>query len=61
MEALREVVEYKWEHHSSVLLEASGNITLSTIESYAQTGVDAISTGALIHQANWIDMSMKMD
>lgn len=60
-EALREVVEYKWEHHSSVLLEASGNITFLTIESYAQTGVDAISTGSLIHQANWIDMSMKMD
>ncbi|MDD3596056.1 MAG: nicotinate-nucleotide diphosphorylase (carboxylating), partial [Sulfuricurvum sp.] len=38
-----------------------GNITLETIEAYAQTGVDAISTGALIHQANWIDMSMKMD
>lgn len=60
-EALREVVQYKWEHHSSVLLEASGNITLETIESYAQTGVDAISTGSLVHQANWIDMSMKMD
>ncbi|MFZ2890414.1 carboxylating nicotinate-nucleotide diphosphorylase [Sulfuricurvum sp.] len=58
---LREVVEYKWEHHSSVLLEASGNITLETIEEYAKTGVDAISTGALIHQASWIDMSMKMD
>lgn len=61
VEHLREVVEYKWEHHSSVLLEASGNITLETIEAYAATGVDAISTGALIHQANWIDMSMKMD
>jgi nicotinate-nucleotide pyrophosphorylase (carboxylating) len=60
-EQLKEVVNYKWEHHSSVLLEASGNISLKTIESYAQTGVDAISTGALIHQANWIDMSMKMD
>ncbi len=60
-EALREVVEYKWAHHSSVLLEASGNITLESIERYAQTGVDAISTGSLIHQANWIDMSMKMD
>ncbi|MCL5271981.1 MAG: carboxylating nicotinate-nucleotide diphosphorylase [Gammaproteobacteria bacterium] len=58
---LREVVEYKWEHHSSVLLEASGNITLETIEEYAKTGVDAISSGALIHQANWIDLSMKMD
>ncbi len=60
-EQLREVVEYKWEHHSAILLEASGNITLETIEKYAQTGVDAISTGAMIHQANWIDMSMKMD
>ncbi len=58
---LREVVAYKWEHYSSILLEASGNISLSTIESYAQTGVDAISTGSLIHQANWIDLSMKMD
>lgn len=58
---LREIVEYKWEHHSGVLLEASGNITLETIEEYAKTGVDAISTGSLIHQANWIDLSMKMD
>ena len=58
---LREVVAYKWEHHSGVLLEASGNISLSTIEAYAATGVDAISTGSLIHQANWIDLSMKMD
>ncbi|HEX5330548.1 MAG TPA: nicotinate-nucleotide diphosphorylase (carboxylating), partial [Sulfuricurvum sp.] len=42
-------------------LEASGNITLETIEEYARTGVDAISTGSMVHQANWIDMSMKMD
>jgi nicotinate-nucleotide pyrophosphorylase (carboxylating) len=60
-EQLREIVEYKWEHHSGVLLEASGNISLETIEAYAKSGVDAISTGSLIHQANWIDMSMKMD
>ncbi|MDP1784062.1 MAG: carboxylating nicotinate-nucleotide diphosphorylase [Sulfuricurvum sp.] len=60
-ESLREVVAYKWEHYPTVLLEASGNISLSTIENYAKTGVDAISTGSLIHQANWIDLSMKMD
>ena len=58
---LREVVAYKWEHHSGTLLEASGNITLETIEEYAKTGVDAISTGSMVHQANWIDLSMKMD
>lgn len=60
-ERLAEVVAYKKEHFPSVLLEASGNISLSTIERYAATGVDAISTGSLIHQANWIDVSMKMD
>ncbi len=60
-EQLSEVVAYKNENHPHIKLEASGNITLETIESYAATGVDAISTGALIHQANWIDLSMKMD
>jgi nicotinate-nucleotide pyrophosphorylase (carboxylating) len=60
-EMLLEIVAYKRDHYPSILLEASGNISLDTIESYAKTGVDAISTGSLIHQANWIDMSMKMD
>jgi len=60
-EQLSEVVKYKQENFPDILLEASGNISLETIESYAQTGVDAISSGALIHQSKWIDMSMKMD
>ncbi len=58
---LSEVVQYKQEHFPDILLEASGNISLETIEAYAKTGVDAISSGALIHQSKWIDMSMKMD
>jgi nicotinate-nucleotide pyrophosphorylase (carboxylating) len=58
---LAEIVAYKQANHPSVMLEASGNISLDTIESYAKTGVDAISSGSLIHQANWIDLSMKMD
>ncbi len=60
-EQLSEVVTYKKEHYPDVLLEASGNISLDTIERYAETGVDAISSGALIHQSKWIDLSMKMD
>lgn len=60
-ETLSEIVAYRDANHPSVLLEASGNISLETIESYAKSGVDAISSGALIHQANWIDLSMKMD
>jgi nicotinate-nucleotide pyrophosphorylase (carboxylating) len=59
-EQIKEIVTYRDENHSHVLLEASGNISLETIESYAASGVDAISSGSLIHQANWIDLSMKM-
>ena len=58
---VQEVVKYRNENYKHILLEASGNISLTTIESYAKTSVDAISTGSLIHQANWIDISMKMD
>jgi nicotinate-nucleotide pyrophosphorylase (carboxylating) len=58
---VKEVVAYRDEIHPHILLEASGNISLKTIVAYAQTGVDAISSGSLIHQANWIDLSMKLD
>lgn len=56
-----EIVKYRDANYPHILLEASGNISLDTIESYAKSGVDAISSGSLIHQANWIDISMKMD
>ncbi|MEJ2414255.1 MAG: carboxylating nicotinate-nucleotide diphosphorylase [Sulfurimonas sp.] len=59
-EEVNKVVAYRNENHPHILLEASGNISLETIESYAKTGVDAISSGSLIHQANWIDLSMKI-
>ncbi|MCX6076593.1 MAG: carboxylating nicotinate-nucleotide diphosphorylase [Campylobacterales bacterium] len=58
---ISEIVAYRDENFSHVLLEASGNISLETIDTYAKTKVDAISTGSLIHQANWIDLSMKID
>ena len=58
---IEEVVHYRNKNYPHILLEASGNVTLETIESIAKTGVDAISSGALIHQANWIDLSMKME
>ena len=39
--------------------EASGGINLDNIEDYAETGVDYVSVGALIHQARSIDLSLK--
>jgi len=39
--------------------EASGGITLGTARSYAQTGVDFISVGALTHSVPSLDLSLK--
>jgi nicotinate-nucleotide pyrophosphorylase (carboxylating) len=39
--------------------EASGGINYDNIESYAATGVDYISSGAIIHQARSLDLSLK--
>jgi nicotinate-nucleotide pyrophosphorylase (carboxylating) len=39
--------------------EASGGINLDNIKQYAETGVDYISSGAVIHQAKSLDLSLK--
>jgi nicotinate-nucleotide pyrophosphorylase (carboxylating) len=41
--------------------EASGGINLDNLESYASTGVDFISSGAIIHQARSLDLSLKAE
>lgn len=52
VEALK-IIDGKYE------TEASGGINLDNIVSFAQTGVDFISVGALIHQAKSLDLSLK--
>jgi nicotinate-nucleotide pyrophosphorylase (carboxylating) len=42
-------------------LEASGGVTLETLRSYAETGVDWISVGALTHSAPALDLSMTLE
>ncbi len=41
--------------------ESSGGITMETIRSYADCGVDYISVGALTHQIKSLDLSLKAD
>lgn len=53
LEEAVELIDGKYE------TEASGGITLETIESYARTGVDFISVGAIIHHAVSLDLSLK--
>jgi len=43
-----------------VKIEASGNISLDTIHSVAQVGVDFISSSAPVTQSRWLDLSMRL-
>ena len=52
---LREAVELV---AGRALTEASGGITMDTIRTVAETGVDAISVGALTHSAPAVDIAM---
>jgi len=45
---------------TSIPIEASGGIVLENIRSYAETGVDFISVGALTHSAKAADISMRI-
>jgi nicotinate-nucleotide pyrophosphorylase (carboxylating) len=41
-------------------LEASGGITIDTIREVAETGVDAISVGALTHSVRALDIALEV-
>lgn len=60
LEAVKTVVSLRNQLAPRTKIEASGNITLENIDRYKNSGVDAVSTGSLIHQAVWLDFSMKM-
>jgi nicotinate-nucleotide pyrophosphorylase (carboxylating) len=59
LEQLEKCVNYKSQErkHSNVILEASGGVTLSTVENIAKTGVDIISVGSLTHSAPNADIA----
>lgn len=54
---LREAVKIT---QNKALLEASGNVNLSTVRQIAETGVDRISIGALTKNIRAIDLSMRI-
>ena len=58
---IKKVVKYRNENAPQTLIEASGNITLDTVAKYAELGIDAVSSGSIIHQATFLDFSMKME
>src|ERR1051325_3258257 len=43
-----------------IALEASGGVTLETVRSVAQTGIDRIAVGAITHSAPALDIGLEM-
>ena len=60
LETMKQAVEIIRNTSTRVKIEASGNITLETIRSVAETGVDYISSSAPITRSHWLDLSMRM-
>ncbi|MBW4491053.1 MAG: carboxylating nicotinate-nucleotide diphosphorylase [Trichocoleus desertorum ATA4-8-CV12] len=61
LEIMRQAVDLIRQKNERIKIEASGNITLTTIRAVAETGVDYISTSAPITRSHWLDLSMKLE
>lgn len=59
-DTMRKAVQMIRSANKNIKIEASGNITLETIRSVAETGVDYISSSAPITQSKWLDLSMNI-
>jgi nicotinate-nucleotide pyrophosphorylase (carboxylating) len=60
LEEMKQAVKFIRERDDKVKIEASGNITLTTIRAVAETGVDYISSSAPITRSTWLDLSMRL-
>ncbi|PID42023.1 MAG: nicotinate-nucleotide diphosphorylase (carboxylating) [Proteobacteria bacterium] len=58
LDQLREAVKMK---PANIKLEASGNVTETTLVAIAETGVDYISIGTLTKDCKAVDLSMRFD
>lgn len=58
-EDIRMAVTLTQQFEGDTKLEASGNINLETLRSYAETGVDFVSTGSLTKHVRAVDLSMR--
>src|ERR1022692_1154577 len=59
-EQVRQAVERVRQLGRHLPLEASGGITLENVRTYAETGVNFISVGALTHSVQAVDLSMRI-
>jgi nicotinate-nucleotide pyrophosphorylase (carboxylating) len=60
-DALREAVRLRDASGSAPSLEASGGVSLETVRSIAETGVEMVSVGAITHSAPTLDFSLLLE
>jgi len=60
VEDAKRAVELIREERPELKIEISGGITPENVRDYALTGADFISSGSIIHSANWVDLSLKI-
>ena len=60
IEKVRKAVEICSRQPRRIPLECAGGINLENVRSYAETGVDFISVGALTQSATAVDMSLRV-
>ena len=58
VDEMRAAVRWRDEHAPSVLLEASGGLTVATARAVGETGVDYIAVGELTHSARVLDLGL---
>jgi nicotinate-nucleotide pyrophosphorylase (carboxylating) len=58
---LREAVIRARARSPRVILEASGNMTPERIRAIRGFGLDLVSAGGLVHQARWVDLSLRIE
>jgi len=57
---LKAAVQSARSRNPRVVLEASGNMNPQRIAAIREFGLDFVSVGGLIHQARWVDLSLKV-
>ena len=59
--SLKELKEAVKVNNDRIDLEASGNVSIETIQAIAETGVDFISSGAITKHVRALDLSLLFD
>jgi len=58
---MKQAVEFRNKYDGMLQLEASGGVTLETVRSIAETGVERISVGAITHSAPALDIGLDVE